>query len=246
MFLALTMLLAAAGAQAQSPAPATYAVDASQSEVYWRVYKAGAFSRFGHNHVISAGQLSGSVTRAAALEASHFELVIPVTALVVDDPELRARHGEDFSSEPSAEDIAGTRGNMLGEQVLDAQTHALLRVHGTLAEGPLDAATLDATVEILGRSVPVSIPASIVVTDDRLTASGEFRLEHADLGMEPFNVMMGALAVAEPIDFTYRITAVRVAGTAGAAETLDPAETPGAAETPDAAEPSSRPRELAP
>ena len=213
MSAALLAAWLAAGVQAQEPA--VYAVDASRSEVYWRVYRAGTFSRFGHNHVVSAGELTGTVTRGRDIEGSTFELEIPVAGLVVDDPAIRARHGEDFSSEPSSDDIAGTRRNMLGERVLDAENHPVLRLRGTLVSGSLDAATLDATVEILGRSVSVSIPASIVADGDTLTASGEFRLDHADLGMEPFNVMMGALAVGEPLDFTYRITAEKAAGAGG-------------------------------
>ena len=33
----------------------TYQVDAGASDIHWRVYKAGALSRLGHNHVISVG-----------------------------------------------------------------------------------------------------------------------------------------------------------------------------------------------
>ena len=42
-----------------------------------------------------------------------------------------------------------------------------------------------------------------------LRAKGEFELNHADLGMQPFTVMLGALAVGEKLSFSYDIKARR-------------------------------------
>jgi polyisoprenoid-binding protein YceI len=189
-----------------------YTVDASASDIHWRIYKAGTFSRFGHNHVISVADFTGTVTRADDIAASTFELVIPVESLVVDDPMLRANYGEDFSSVPTPEDIAGTHRNMLSADVLDAANHPMLVVRGKLASGSLETATFALTIELLGRSVEVSAPGAVEVDGDSLVASGEFRVTHADLGMSPFSVMLGALAVAEPLDISYRIEARRAEG----------------------------------
>jgi polyisoprenoid-binding protein YceI len=205
----LFLASAACGLAASAAEPGVYAVDAAESDIHWRVYKAGAFSRFGHNHVISAGELSGTVSYDGGDGRSSFELIVPVAGLVVDDPTLRARYGEDFSSEPSEDDIAGTRRNMLSETVLDGERHPQLRIRGRLASGELDAATFAVTIEMLGRTIDVTVPGKIVADGDALVATGEFRLTHADLGMEPFSVMMGALAVGEPLDFVYRVRAVK-------------------------------------
>lgn len=201
------MTVWAASVAAQEPV--VYAVDADGSDIHWRVYKAGTFARFGHNHVISVGELTGEVTRDPD-GAATFELMIPVAGLVVDDPVLRGLYGEDFSSKPSDKDVAGTRENMLGERVLNATNHPTLLIRGRLDAGALEAATLTVVVDLLGRSIPVSVPCSITVTDDLVTASGEFRLTHEDLGMEPFNVMLGALAVAPELDFSFDVRATRV------------------------------------
>lgn len=203
-------LLAQPAAVDDAPADSQlYEIDAAASEVYWRVYRAGAFARFGHNHVISVGELTGNVLLHPQRELSRFDMEIPVMDLVVDDPALRAREGEEFSSEPSAEDIAGTRANMLGEGVLNAEQHPLLRITGTGPTGAPGEESLDATIELLGRSIPVSLPTSVEVDGDTIVATGEFTLTHEMLGMQPFSVMMGALQVGEPLDFTYRVTARR-------------------------------------
>jgi hypothetical protein len=99
---------------------------------------------------------------------------------------------------------------MLGERVLDAEHHPMLVIQGRVDGSVSEEAMLAVSVELLGRAVPISVPCSIVVDDDVLTASGEFRLTHADLGMEPFNVMLGALAVAPELDFSFDIRAMRV------------------------------------
>lgn len=187
-----------------------YSVDGATSDVHWRVYKAGTFARFGHNHVVSVGELSGRVTRDPVSGAGTFELAIPVAGLVVDDPELRGLYGEEFSSKPSEEDIAGTRTNMLGEKVLDAEHYPLLAIRGSVDAGGPEVLEVAVTVELLGRSIPVSVPCSITVAGDALTASGEFRLTHAELGMEPFSVMLGALAVGPELDFSFDVRATRV------------------------------------
>src|SRR5690606_40810752 len=54
------------------------------------------------------------------LVQSRVELAIPVARLVVDDAAARRQEGPDFASEPSPDDAAGTRTNMLSGALLDA------------------------------------------------------------------------------------------------------------------------------
>jgi hypothetical protein len=193
---------------AQSEGGVVYEIDAARSDIHWQVYKAGAFARFGHNHVVSIGSPSGRVVVASELADSYFEMTIAVDELVVDDPQLRSGKGEDFASEPSDEDIEGTKGNMLSETVLNGEQFPVIRVTGTGLSGlDSDDATLELTIELLGRSVTHSVPAHVVVEGDSLTATGEFSLQHEDLGMKPFSVMMGALQVGEQLDFLYHVHA---------------------------------------
>lgn len=202
----LSVWIQVAGAQ-----PATSQVckiDGEGSDVHWRVYRAGAFGGFGHNHVISAGGLSGVVCLQPHRAASSWEIEIIVADLVVDDPELRARYGDDFSTVPSSKDIAGTRRNMLGDRVLDAGGYPVIRVSGQGFSGEPAGATLPITVEILGRDIELSVPGTIVIGPDSLTASGSFSLTHEQLGMKPFSVMLGSLRVGRRIDFSYVIHAL--------------------------------------
>jgi polyisoprenoid-binding protein YceI len=209
MLLLLPLWLAGGLAAAQPDALRSYSIDAASSQVYWLVYKAGALARLGHNHVISAPQLTGHVTlNSADLSASTFELEIPVASLVIDDPALRAGLGDDFASVPTAEDIAGTRKNMLSDRVLEGAKFPVLRLSGTGPTGPAGMQTLHVKVELVGHSVELTLPTTVVVGDQGLEAEGKFELNHADLGLKPFSVMMGALQVAEKMSFSYRIRAM--------------------------------------
>ena len=189
-----------------------YVVDPAQSDFHWLVYKAGAFSRFGHNHTIAVGGLSGNVlVNRDDLAKSEFDLQFAVGQLVVDDPALRSTLGEDFSSVPKPDDIAGTRKNMLSERVLDGEKYPQIRITGT---GPTMGGSMQelaVKVEMLGRVIDLKVPTKVTIDGDQLRAAGEFELNHADLGMQPFSVMAGALQVGEKLSFTYDIRAQRAA-----------------------------------
>jgi polyisoprenoid-binding protein YceI len=204
----VALLSVSLGAVTAHAADKVYTIDAGASDVHWLVYKAGAFARLGHNHVIAARALTGSVTvDDRNLSRSSFELVIPVAELTIDEPALRAGLGADFASVPTADDVAGTRRNMLSERVLAGDTFSTIRITGRGPEGAANAQTLKLTVELLGRTVDLTVPTKVEVTADGIVATGQFELNHADLGMQPFTVMMGALQVGEKLSFSYRVVA---------------------------------------
>jgi polyisoprenoid-binding protein YceI len=205
--LGFTGWLACGLAQAQD---ARYVIDGAQSDFHWLVYKAGTLSRLGHNHTIATGDLTGSVVVAEGdRSASRFELAFSSAKLVIDDPALRSTLGADFASVPSADDIAGTRKNMLTDKVLDGEKFPGIRIVGTGPTTRDGKQMLAVQVELLGRTVSLTVPTEVSIDGGELRAKGEFELNHADLGMQPFTVMLGALAVGEKISFSYDIKATR-------------------------------------
>ncbi|MCS5580117.1 MAG: YceI family protein [Gammaproteobacteria bacterium] len=193
------------------PALEIYPIDAESSDIRFAIYRTGMLARFGHNHVISVGYFEGTVYLHPNVERSSVELVIPVDRLIVDDPALRREEGDAFSSEPSADDINGTRANMLGKRLLDADQYPIIRVKGRKgSSGQELESVLNLSVEFLGRVIELSVPVALRLKGDQLEASGAFRLTHDQLGMTPFSVMMGALQVADEMDVKYRIRAERI------------------------------------
>ena len=185
-----------------------YRVDVEGSGIRLLVHRAGALSRLGHSHVISVGQIDGTIYVHPDLKQSSFELGIPVRGLVVDNPRLRREKGDEFSTEPSERDIARTRANMLGERVLNAERYPLIKLTGTGPTGDGPEFVLDLSLELLGRVAELSVPTTLRLDADSLEATGALRLSHGDLGMRPFTAMVGALRVADEMDLKYRVRAL--------------------------------------
>jgi hypothetical protein len=185
-----------------------YRVDSDASWLRVRVYKTGPLARFGHDHVIASSALSGSVVLADPFADSAFVLELPLADLVVDDPAARRAEGELFAKDIPDKDRAGTRRNMLGEKLLNAQIYPNLTLTSIAIDGAMTEATAQVRVSIAGEQHRVEFPFTVRVDDDRLHAEGSATLTHAQLGLEPFSALGGALRVREDIDLRYDIVAV--------------------------------------
>jgi polyisoprenoid-binding protein YceI len=211
----VALLLSGSVVQAQrssEPGVATYRIDPQTSDVRLLVYRDGALSAFGHNHVVSLKDFTGTIHLRPKLSQSRVELDIPVDRLVVDDAAVRRQEGEDFASEPSKDDAAATRSNMLSDALLNAKQFPAIKVSGT--SGPVDAqssAMLDLSVQLAGQEIKLTIPCRLKLEGDRLEASGAVELSHRQLGLRPFSALMGSLRVAEQMEFKYRIRASKEA-----------------------------------
>jgi polyisoprenoid-binding protein YceI len=185
-----------------------YRINPQTSDVRLLVYRDGIFSTFGHNHVVSLKDFTGTIHLQPKLGQSRVELEIPVDRLIVDDAALRRLEGEDFANEPSKDDIAATRTNMLGNALLNARQFPTIKVTGT--SGPVDAknsAMLDLSVQLVGQEIKLTIPSTLKLEGDQLEASGAVELSHRQLGLKPFSALLGSLQVAEQMKFKYRIRA---------------------------------------
>jgi polyisoprenoid-binding protein YceI len=211
----LTVLAVTAPLAGQAQEPVTnkeYRIDSDASLLRVLAYPDGPLKRFGHHHVISHHDISGSVEVPANPLDSTIMLEFAVADFHVDDPDLRNLEGEDFEDEVPQKDIDGTRGNMLGEDLLNAEQFPAIRVRSTAIEGTLPNVNIVATVVVTGTESTVSFPASIELTDDSFVASGELELTHGDLGLSPFTAMGGALSVRDLMIFKYEISGMRASG----------------------------------
>lgn len=195
------------------PGAVRYRIVPGASAVVIRVYRAGSLARLGHNHVIATSALTGTVDLTSPLSASRLEIGFDKTALQVDDPTLRARSGEAFAEALPPDAIEGTRENMLGPRLLDAERYPRVSVRavgidGTLPatpQAPAEALTVHAMITVLEEPFPVSFPVQVRREGERLVATGSRTLTHGALGLEPFSVMLGALSVRDEMEITYSI-----------------------------------------
>jgi len=175
-----------------------------ESELRILAYRDGPLARLGHNHVISTTQISGRVAWTDEISQSYVELSVPVASFEIDRPDLRAEEGDEFPGEIPEQDIAGTRANMLGDKLLDAESYPKIRLFSRRVRGSLDALIVDAEVVIRDQPTAVSFPLSARWEGERLIASGEVSLKQTSLGLEPFSALLGALTVRDEIDLKFR------------------------------------------
>lgn len=208
--LAIVAIMTASSIQAQESATnQAFSVNSAASWIRVLAYPDGPLKRFGHHHVISHHQISGSVAVAENPLESVITLEIGVAELVVDDAELRAQEGEDFEKDVSQKDKDGTRDNMLGEKLLHGSEYPTIRIRSTAIEGSLPDVTIVATVTVKGMDQSVRFPANVELSDDAFVARGELELTHGELGLSRFTAAGGALSVRDLLVLKYEITGGR-------------------------------------
>jgi polyisoprenoid-binding protein YceI len=208
-FFALLLSSSIVAAQKRGePSAVIYRIDSQSSEIRLLVYRDGVLSTFGHNHVVSLKDFTGTIHLRPKLAQSRVELEIRVDRLVVDDAAIRRQEGPDFANEPSNDDITATRTNMLSDALLNARQFPTIKVTGT--SGPVDAknsAMLDLAVQLAGQEIKLTLPATLKLEGNHLEASGTVALSHKQLGLKPFSALLGSLRVAEQMKLKYRIRA---------------------------------------
>lgn len=197
--------------QAQDVAASTeYRVDSDASWLRVLAYPDGPLRRFGHHHVISHHEIAGEVHVAPNPLDSTVELELGVAELEVDDPAMRELEGQDFEKEVPQKDKDGTRANMLGEKLLDAEQFPTIRIRSSSIEGSMPDVTIVASISVKGMEHTVKVPATIALTNESFVAKGELDITHDALGLSPFTAIGGALQVRDLITIKYEIAGRRV------------------------------------
>ncbi len=188
------------------PREAVYRVIPDRSTLILKVHRAGALASFGHNHVIES-HIDGFVYLAEELANARADLFVVVANFVVDDPAARAAAGPDFETLPTASDIEGTRTNMLGPKLLDADRSPYIVVH--VVPGQVGEQSTQVQVSIQIRDHVATLPVGVLWSRNRdeLSVHATFAIDHAVLGLEPFSALGGVLRVAEKIDVAVSLVA---------------------------------------
>lgn len=208
MLLALLALAACAPATRPS-APASAStegltganahLDPAASELRVLVFRGGPLAAAGHNHVLVLRGVEGRLRIPDDPHALEGRLSFAVGDFSVDEPSARAEAGADFGGEIRAEDIAGTRRNLLGPKVLDAAAWPTVTVLVGGVRGGPDRYTVGARVTLRGVQSDIEIPVQVRRDGTALVVDGEFTLRQTALGLEPFSIFLGALQVEDAL-----------------------------------------------
>ena len=178
-----------------------YTLDRKQSKLEIHVFREGFLKAFGHDHVISAAELSGQMHLAQAnLTESSVTLVVETSSLVVVDP------GE---TEKDRNEVQST---MLGDKVLDAARYPQIqfnssRVRSVTQKEGVTELQLDGTLRLHGVEKLLTIPVRLRMIGGNLTADGELSLLQSNFAIVPIKVGGGAVRVKDRLKISFHIVA---------------------------------------
>jgi hypothetical protein len=175
------------------------------------VYRGGTLASAGHNHVIASHDLGGAIYIPSAVLESSFEVHVPVGTLTVDEADLRAQQSAaEFPPDVSESARQGTRRNMLGEALLDAQRNPEIVLQSLQLEPAADSGTVLAHVQSSVRGQLRGFAVQVhyrLEGQGTLEISGEFPLRQSELGLTPFSALLGALQVQDEMRVKFHIVA---------------------------------------
>jgi len=120
---------------------------------------------------------------------------------------LRAKAGEDFPAAVPQQARDGTRKNMLSEPLLDGANFPDIRLRTTDVVKNRDSYDVGVEVTLKGQAHVLRVPMHMDAADGAVHATGEFPLKQSELGLTPFTVMMGALAVLDDMRVSFDVVA---------------------------------------
>jgi hypothetical protein len=188
---------------------AVYRIVPGQSSLIVKVYRSGALAALGHNHVITSNGIEGFVYLADDSAAARADLFVPVATLVVDDAAARTAAGPDFATQPTVQDIEGTRANMLGAKLLDSEQFPFLIAHITPVHVGPESTAVVLALTVRDQTARIQMPVTWKRNGDELVIDANFGTDHTTLALEPFSALGGALRVAQTIDASVTLVARR-------------------------------------
>jgi hypothetical protein len=182
----------------------------ADSEVRILVYREGRLAKLGHNHVVVSRNLQGYVFLADTPGESRADLFFTVASLIVDDPADRAAAGAGFATVLSADAVAGTRRNLLGERLLEVERFPFIVIGAALSGEDREQPAVTLTLTIKDSQITVPVDVEMIVTGQRIEIAGSFDVAQTGLGIEPYSVLGGALRVRDIIELRFRVTAAPI------------------------------------
>jgi polyisoprenoid-binding protein YceI len=162
------------------------AIDTQRSVLTVRVYKAGAFSAFGHEHAIRAPIQTGSFDG----DKRSVEFVVDTRTLRVVD------------SGVSDKDRADIQNTMLSPKVLDSAQFREIRFHSTEVSGSGENRwTVHGDLTLHGQTHPVKV--DVERQDGRYR--GSVRLRQTEFGITPVTVAGGTIKVKDEVRVEFEI-----------------------------------------
>ena len=192
-----------------------FIVDTENSYIHIYTGVAGLGKALAHSHLIAIRDISGEISLTE--EAAFASLEFFSESFLVDDDDERARATDESFRPPVSNSIkTGTKENMLSESVLNSEIYPkiTLDIRTPISEvtdsiQSSREAALIVDVGFKGEPYSLVLPVKLQISDAGIKATGDFNLDHADLGLKPFSAAAGLARVAESLRFHFEIHSTR-------------------------------------
>lgn len=203
--LLLALLLAAPSVFAE---PIIFGLDGKQSELLAFTEPAGLLKGVVHQHVLHAQKVAGKIVfDQEAMKNSWVMVSFPVSALTVDEPELRQRFK--LAKPVSEKDRKKVDAEMRAEKQLNQARYPQMTFESTrvaqLGQGKLD---VTGKLTIRGVTRVVTVPISYEVKANTFRGEGELTVNHTDFGFQPYSAVLGTIQNADPIRLKFKLVGV--------------------------------------
>jgi len=216
------------GADGQAASiPLTFRFNDADSLLYVQVFKdeTRLFSSFSHNHVMRAtGWATEFFFDANDLTTCRVSATVPVENLRVDETAMRAlvqqsytdARGQtipgspDYNQPLSDSDREQIRNSMLSVSQLNSLVYPDITLESSDCSGMVGTSgevSLPATMTLKGVPSQVNLELRYDFSSpNQALISGKIRTTHANLGFEPYSDLGGAVANAQPLEFTFDLS----------------------------------------
>ena len=172
---------------------ASFKVDPAQSSLVVQLFKDGVAARLGHDHVVHARELSGTVAYDPRNpEASSIRVAVEVGSLIADDPGTRRKFG--LAGEPSASDRAEIDKAMKADgQLAAARFPSMTFTSTAIATQPDGRVLVTGRLTIRGVTNELTFPAQMSVEGARLRGRAQLKFKQSSFGYPPYSALLGAI-----------------------------------------------------
>jgi polyisoprenoid-binding protein YceI len=177
-----------------------YRIDASESRFTVEVGRAGLFKVFGHDHLVEVREFSGTVDwNPDAPERSSFRLEVDAASLRVADDEVSEGDRKQIESDMQTKALALGEHPTIGFEssgvVVEKSEAAAKRMRVT------------GTLRLRGVEKDLTIPLTLTVAGDRITAKGEVKLPSDRWGVPQISALGGSVKTNEELALAFEIVA---------------------------------------
>jgi polyisoprenoid-binding protein YceI len=186
IWLAVFLTLAGSTGRAQAAKPAR-AIDTEHSTLTVRVYRAGLFGSFGHDHEIQAPIAEGTVETGDKPSVTVRVITREMTVL---DPELEPKKRSEIEE------------TMQGDQVLDVSNNPEIRFTSTTVT-PIgqDRWLVNGALSLHGQTHGVMVRVRL----ENGRYLGETTIRQTDYGITPISVARGTVSVKNEVKIEFNI-----------------------------------------